>query len=583
MAFGSISQVPSPSTLKKDTGGANVGALLLGEATTMQRFIDGLIVESVDSLPLLDGQNLSHNQKIFIGDRNHGGVGTVIKSPGHGIVTTIGVFVRIDDDTYFLRDDAYAKIKPEWFGVIGNDATRGAENKTGFDLMLEFIRVYGGEVSLSGKIYTITGSVDPTVNGQTKGIKWVGPGSLGCELHFASYVSGQVSGMELGFNASNMHLEGFTLRGAGAAVQNDASNNVTGLNDIANSNSPGFFGKDLAFRDWSGNGCSLVRWFQQRWVACYGRDNGGWGMVLDGDQAPYFSGASGQFFRYNGIGGLWIKKGDAFVQDLNLENENIGIRVGTDTTKRATLSVTGANLERLNPGSIGIYVAEDSQVLQCQGVTAQGPESPGGLGGHAMYFERANGFNHIFDFVPTWFSTSAGDGWEFGITVANATASAKIHLSSSRDADVPVRGGNIPLVSGARRDVATGVHANSFKDDPIDAQKGLHNQGVSKNRSVFHVQSVDGSVLDLSGGFEAPVYYVECTGGAVTVILPSGSDSDYDDSEAVFIKADNSVNAVILQTSGSQTISGVNDPVLSSQYDKKRIHIPEVGSNLFEV
>lgn len=379
--------------------------------------------------------------------------GDIIKCTGDGIFgdfkikdATVtddgGINIPFNDDSNrFVQRIFNDKLRPEYFEAIGDDATKGVVNKAAFDAMLSYISINGGEVLLSPGVYTITGAIDPTVNGQTKGIKWVGPGSLGCELHFATYVSGQISGMELGFNASNVHLEGFTIRGAGSGVLNDLSAPLYGLNDIANSNSPGIYGKDLAFRDWSGDGANIVKYFQQRWVGCYGRDNGGWGMVLDGDQAPYFSGSSGQFFRENGTGGLWIKKGDAFVQDWNGENEDIGLKIGEDSTKRATLTLVGGNFERLNPGAIGVYISEFSQVLQCQGGNAQGPEQAGQYGQYAMYFERLNGYNNVLDFLPVWFTSSAGNGWLNGIYIAATQPNAK--LISILEQDEPIATGAV--------------------------------------------------------------------------------------------------------------------------------------------
>jgi len=505
----------------------------------------------------------------------------VVKSGAH--TEDLGSIFTLADGQYVEARDSGSRVPEQW-GVVGNDGLAGVNNKTRWDAMALFIATNGGAVSLSAKGYYFTGEIDPTVNGQTNGIKWVGPGSLGCELIFSSYVSGQVSGIELGLNASNVHFEGFTVRGAGSGVLNDASATLNGLNDIATSNSPGFYAKDVAFRDWSGDGGVLNRWFQQRWIGCYGRDNGGWGIVSDGDQAPYFSSGGGQFFRENGTGGLWIKKGDAFVQDFNGENEDIAIKLGVDSDKRATLTMIGGNLERLNVNATGIYVSEFSQILDIKGGTVQGTETAASTSLYALYFEKLNGYNKLEDFTPTWFSGSNGDGFANSIYIAAAESSAVLEITVSRDNPVPVAAGTIPYVTGPSADKAKCVRANEFCDDPIEALAGVKSSKADRDIEVFWTQSIDGSTIDLrtTPADIVPIYIVNCDGGAVTLQLPDGADASTDNMNFKIMKIDNAFN-LTLDTLGTQKVNGVDNPVLTTQYELYEIFKPSLGTNFFNL
>jgi len=480
-----------------------------------------------------------------------------------------------------------ANIIPEQWGVIGDDAGVGAANKAAFDLIVTHVNANGGTVYIGPKTYTILGSIAIAANPQVHGIKWIGAnagaGVVSSTLSFPSYVSGQVSGVDLNFNTSNLHLEGFNIVGAGSGVLNDASAVVTGLNQTTSENSPGMYFKDMQFRDWSGDGANIQSGFQQAWVGCAGRGNGQWGIVISGDQAPSFDGGGGQFFTSNGTGGLWIKKGNAFIRGLNLENENIGLKLGVDNATRCKATIIGANLERLNTGSTGIFVAAFSQIFQAQGVQIQGPETNGNTGLYAVYFENMNSYNDFVNLSGIWFSSSDGDGWDNNIYIELAESDSILKTTVSRDSPVTVRAGTIPYVVGAGRTNAKQVRANEFSDDPVIGNAGINNQGTAIQKGIRHTQSIDGSTLDLSAGFMAPIYYLECTGGNITVVLPSGAVAAYDDQEAIFMKIDASANTVTLQTNGTQLINGVNDPVMTAQYENKRLHIPIIGTSLIDL
>ena len=483
----------------------------------------------------------------------------------------------------FNQIKGYQELTPETFGAVGDDATAGAANKTAFDAMIAYQRVNGGRVVLGPKVYTILGSIDPTTNGQAHAITWIGAGSFSSELHFSDYVSGQTKGIDFVYNAVNIHMEGFTVRGAGKTTLNDASAVVSGLAETNTSATNGAYMKDLAFREWSGDGAKVDTWFQQRWVGCYARDCGQWGIISDGDQAPYFTGSSGAFFRDNGTGGLWIKRGSAFVQDLNLENLDLGLKIGVDTAARCKLTILGGNLERLNSGSTGIYVAAFSSIIQAQGVAIQGPETASDTGLYAVYFENLNGYNQILDASGIWFSSSNGDGWDNNIYIAAAQTGATLALPFSRDDTLTVRAGTILNVTGPGRASAYKVQGNVFDDEQVTTDGGLYQKGIDKRLSVLHTHSVDGATLDLvNADPTVEIYYLDSDTGSVTVNLPATTLTTTDDMYLTF-KRLASGNATLLETFGTNVIDGVDDYTFAAQYDWITIHKPEHTDQWFIV
>lgn len=483
-----------------------------------------------------------------------------------------------------------ATVTPEDFGAIGDDISAGTVNKTAFEDMLAHVASEGGTIQLGPVVYTILGEINLSFpGGQQQILKIVGAGSKGdtatsSVLSFSSYLSGQTKGLYWGSNMVNAHLEGFTVQGAGSAILNDAAGTVNGLDDSTSSFSNGLTMIDVAFRDWSGYGANIVYWFQQYWKACYARNCGLGGIVIDGDQSPVFDMTGGAFFREMPIG-LWIKKGNAIVRGWNGEDLDVGLKIGEGSAKRVRLDLSGANFEQMNENSTAIDVDDFSQIISMIGVSSQGPETPANATAtYGIRFRRLNGYNIIQDYRPTWFVSSNGDGIDIPIQIDLAEPGAVLEMPDSRDDLITMGFGTTTRVQGAGRLSSKYVRANKFGDDPIDAVNGVESSLANREVEVFWTQSIDGSTIDLrtDPSVIVPNYIVNCDGGPVTMQLPDGGSSSIDSIRFKVLKID-AANNLTLDTFGTQKINGVDNPVMATQYETKDLFLPSLGTNWFDL
>ena len=342
-----------------------------------------------------------------------------------------------------IRAASGLNVRPEWWGVVYNDIGAAADNKIAYDQCLAYTAVNGGKILHAPKKMFYAGVMSPFINGAAHARIIEGVGSNSSEIEFV-LVSGQTEGILFFDNSVNVQMRGLTIRGPGKSVLNDALQPVTGLTDrTATDSTNGSDMRDIVFREWSGDGCNIVKFFQQRWAASFGRDCGGWGMVLSGDQAIEFTSAGARgFSRNNGTGGLWIKTGALLIQRYNGQNENIGIKVGEDASRRAVLIMDSCNLENMNEDSTGIHVSEFSRVERCLETTIQGREDAMDntkTMRYPVFFERMNGYNDVSGIRPVWFQSSDSGGMEHGIYIALAEPLASIKGVISRFEPINVR------------------------------------------------------------------------------------------------------------------------------------------------
>ncbi len=127
----SRSQVQSPNLLKKSSGAANIGVDNGGVSSNLQSLINTSRVENLSSLASVDVTKIKDGQPCVVSEAKKGGNFNYRYSVAHGITTTKGLRVRVNDDWYLER--VYDVVKLEWFvegDGIADDTTALAEALT---------------------------------------------------------------------------------------------------------------------------------------------------------------------------------------------------------------------------------------------------------------------------------------------------------------------------------------------------------------------------------------------------------------------------------------------------------------------
>lgn len=453
----------------------------------------------------------------------------------------------------------------------GADPTGVADSTQAIDAVLAETASNGGIIRFPEGTYNYTGTMSIGINGSQHKRIIHGEGPNGTTIKW-TYESGQLEGIQCPFNFRGLEIKNITFEGAGKAVQNNASQDVSGLTDRTSTDSSNnILLENVVFKNWSGDGLNVSKWFQCKFAGCWARDIGNNGYVIGGGQTVHWEMSGGSFFQDNDGINLWIKRGTAVIIGYNAGPSNTHIKLGDTSTDRAYASIFGANCEWIKPNGTGIYVDEYSRIDFATNVTLYGPDgSDAPLGTekalYGVYFHLLNGYNIFGDIRSVWFASSDGAGTTYPVYINAASSSAILVTPTSRD-DTSTQGADTPLkINGPQRAKAVGVRGNIFYDEPILLEGGTYNKGAFKNEVVNWSYS-DGATLDLdisgSGEINNQVYIIDTSGGTVTVNLPPvSSATDY----VLTFKKVSASNNLVLSTFGSNVIDGVDNRTISVQW-----------------
>jgi hypothetical protein len=348
----------------------------------------------------------------------------------------------------------------------------------------------------------------------------------------------------LGFN--HLLIEGLTIRGPGRT----AGSNVHGIyiHDF-NSNPYNLTLRDVSVTDVSGTGFHILDVFMTRFLDTWVERVGGNGHTLAGDQSPTIIN-SGQWSRDVTGWVWWVKSGNPFMQGLNCSGALTGgARFGDDDPAGFCFPVIlGMNIEGLAAdGSTGIQFELGSNLRLASGIQiySEGLAVPS----YGIRFVNMNDAGlflgnpaFIGTFTNRWYADSFLPQAQLLVLGNDIDSKANDTLRRVTTALVP---------SGGTRRFALSRTLSS---------PGQINTGkLEVNRARI---TSNHSVLYTSGDY---LLEVDASGGPVSITLdPTGFFSP--GRQLVIKKIDASPNGVTVDTFGTETIDGVDNPTLTNRW-----------------
>jgi len=307
-------------------------------------------------------------------------------------------------------------------------------------------------------------------------------------------------------------------------------------------------------------------WFQTRYAGFGARDIGGDALVIGGDQYPSFIGTGNYFDNVNGAS-IWVYDGQPFIQGVNIGPCNTGLRFGRPSSHPYGAaycfpSIHGVNIEWLYTGGTGIRFENSSMFTFMEQVS--------------IYADNTNPTYGIYmDYLGGEVGFIAGKGVQY-FELNGGTFANKFYINGGA-AD---RGSIIGL-----QDITANINGQPYRFTALNGLSGLNvtrrvkapgfiNDGSIYNSATSVITTTTN--LDLTNNTNSYIVLADATTGPISISLPPITYPNAVYREFVIKKIDSSANAVTIATYGTETIDGVDNPTLATQWKYK--HIVDNGS-----
>ena len=468
-----------------------------------------------------------------------------------------------DTNVVFSGTWLVSTVYPQWWGAIADGAY---DCTAAMDKMSAFANLRGDtNMRFTSGTYLYSGTWKPIT--AKNGYVIEGDSNSKTIIKFASYTSGSPLCIEFGNAFANLIVKNIRIQGAGKTVLNNGSPQTL-IGDTAGTYSYGTLFENVYLSDVSGDAVNINLWFQQRWIGTFARRCGGNGLVIDGDQSPYFSTGGSSWFEDCDEYAIWIKNGYPRLEGVNVGPCSNGVKFGSvNPIRYAKASITGLNLEWIRNGGTGILFEAGSKCVQADNILIYSSDDNTPISTETVfagiYFKNLNGLNKISELGFTRLTTSPRRcaGFEHLIYIENSSADAKLVLDRSRS-DILDMNENIPegipLVSGENNlhiKKAVGVSGNIFFDDAL-VSKGLTLEGLNEFTPIVHTRSVDGTQINYGATvpLDSSFFAINPDDGSVIFNLPPAAFVSNKTIRIVKLKTPG--NSISVNTYGTETING---------------------------
>jgi len=454
--------------------------------------------------------------------------------------------------TYSMISGEVANVKD--FGAKGDNSTNDiAAIQAAFDS--------GSPLFFPEGTYIVDGSLTLTA---TSSYNWTGVGAGTTIIKFTdSSISAGISRTNI--TGAHWYCKGMSFVGPGISA-----GSVTGIKSTRNGGSLSYnlFFEDVTVTDFSGDGLYIDDWFQQKYSSCGARNIGGNGIVSGGDQFTSFIGTGNFFLNVNGYC-LWFFQGSPFIQGVNVGSSSNGMKFGLPSShpygaRYCFPHIVGANFEYIKAGGTGIRF-ENSSIFSYMDAVSIYPDSSGaGATTHGIYIDYLGGETGFVGARGVRYLTPLGGTFTNKFFINNANPSLDGSIVSLQNLSSIITGsqsGRFAFINGN----------NGFNTTSEINCLGLVNSGkVQGASSNIITTSVD---IDLQNSANDNVHtiFVDASGGNRIIDLPIATFPNGEYRELLIKKIDASANTVTLRTFGAETVDGVNDPVISTQWAFKKI------------